>query len=32
MKAFPPDIPLARIWFTYDDDCIYIQHVELLEE
>jgi len=32
MKAFPPDIPLARIWFTYDDDYIYIQHVELLEE
>ena len=32
MKAFPPDIPLIRIWFTYDDDHIYIQHVELLEE
>ena len=32
MKAFPPDIPLIRIWFTYSDDHIYIQHVELLEE
>jgi hypothetical protein len=32
MKAFPPDIPLIRIWFTYDDDHVYIQHVELLEE
>jgi hypothetical protein len=32
MKAFPPDIPLIRIWFTYDDDHVYIEHVELLEE
>jgi hypothetical protein len=32
MNAFPPDIPLIRIWFTYDDDHVYIEHVELLEE
>ncbi len=32
MKAFPPDIPLIRIWFTYDDEHVYIEHVELLEE
>ena len=31
VKAFPPDIPRTRIWFTYDDDYIYIEHVELLE-
>ena len=32
VKAFPPDIPSMRIWFTYDDDKIYIEHVEALEE
>lgn len=32
VKAFPPDIPRTRIWFTYDDNCIYVEHVELLEE
>jgi len=31
VKAFLPDIPRTRIWFTYDDDHIYIEHVELLE-
>lgn len=32
VKAFPPDIPFMRIWFTYDDTRIYIEHVESLEE
>ena len=32
VKEFPPDIPSMRIWFTYDDDHIYIEHVEALEE
>jgi hypothetical protein len=31
VKAFPPDIPRTRIWFTYDDDHIYIEHIELVE-
>lgn len=29
-KEFPPDIPVMRIWFTYDEDNVYIQVVELL--
>ena len=32
VKAFPPDIPLMRIWFTYDENYVYIEHVELLQE
>jgi hypothetical protein len=32
VKSFPPDIPRTRIWFTYDDEHIYIEHVELLED
>lgn len=32
VKAFPPDIPRTRIWFTYDDDHIYIEHIEALGE
>jgi len=32
VKAFPPDIPPMRIWFTYDDNNVYIEHVELLQE
>ena len=32
VKAFPPDIPPVRIWFTYDDYNIYVEHVESLEE
>jgi hypothetical protein len=32
VKAFPPEIPSMRIWFTYDDDNIYIEHIEALEE
>jgi len=31
VKAFPPEVPLMRIWFTFDDDYVYIEHVELLE-
>lgn len=31
VKAFPPDIPRTRIWFTFDAERIYIEHVELLE-
>lgn len=31
VKAYPPDIPPMRIWFTYDDGNIYVEHVELLE-
>lgn len=31
-KSFPPDIPAVQIWFTYDDDKIYIECVELIEE
>ena len=31
IKAFPPEIPAIRIWFTYDDDHVYIEHVEALE-
>jgi hypothetical protein len=32
VKAFPPDIPRTRIWFTYDDHNLYIEHIEALEE
>ena len=31
-KEFPPDIPPIRIWFTFDDEYVYIQGVELLSE
>lgn len=31
VNAFPPDIPYMRIWFTYDKDKVYIEHVEALE-
>jgi hypothetical protein len=32
VKAFPPDIPAIRIWFTFDDDKVYIEGVDLLSE
>jgi hypothetical protein len=32
VKWFPTDVPHMRIWFTYDEDNVYIEHVELLEE
>ena len=32
VKAFPPEIPSLRIWFTYDDDHVYVEHIEALEE
>lgn len=32
VKWFPPDVPRMQIWFTYDDDNVYIEHVERLEE
>ena len=32
VKAFPPEIPSLRIWFTYDDDHVYIEHIEALEQ
>ena len=32
VKEFPPDIPAIRIWFTYDDDKVYIEGVDLLSE
>jgi hypothetical protein len=32
VKAFPPDIPPMRIWFTYDDDNVYIEHVEPMQD
>jgi hypothetical protein len=32
IKGFPPDIPLLRVWFTYDDDHVYIQYIEPLDD
>jgi hypothetical protein len=32
MNEFPPDIPAVRIWFTFDDDKVYIERVDLLSE
>jgi hypothetical protein len=31
-KPFPPDVPSLRIWFTYDDDHVYIECIEALEQ
>jgi len=32
VKGFPPDIPALAIWFTYDQDYVYIEHVQPLEK
>jgi hypothetical protein len=32
VKEFPSDIPAIRSWFTYDDDKVYIEGVDLLSE
>ena len=32
VKAIPPDVPFLRIWFTYDDDYVYVQYIEPLDE
>lgn len=31
VKAYPPEVPPMRVWFTYDDNNVYVEHVELLE-
>ena len=31
LKSFPPDIPATAIWFTFDEDHVYIEAVELIE-
>jgi hypothetical protein len=31
VKAFPPEIPLMRIWFTYDPDHVFIEAIEKLD-
>lgn len=32
VKGFPPEIPVLAIWFTYDTDYVYIEHVQALRE
>jgi hypothetical protein len=32
VKGFPPEIPALSIWFTYDEDHVYIEHVQRLEK
>ena len=32
IKGFPPDIPFLRVWFTYDDDNVYIEYIEPLDD
>lgn len=32
VKAFPPDIPALRVWFTFDEQNIYIECVESMED
>lgn len=32
IKAFPPDIPFLRVWFTYDEDTVYIEYIEPLDD
>lgn len=32
VKGFPPDIPFLRIWFTYDNDNVYIEYIEPLDD
>jgi hypothetical protein len=32
VKAFPPEIPALAIWFTFDENCIYIEHIQALEK
>jgi len=32
VKEFPPDIPAIRIWFTYDEERVQIERVDLLSE
>ncbi len=32
IRETPPDIPAIRVWFTYDDNKVYIERVDLLSE
>jgi len=32
VKGFPPEIPAMAIWFTYDENHVYIEHVQALEK
>jgi len=32
VNPFVPDIPSIRIWFTFDEEKIYIERVDLLSE
>ena len=32
IREAPPDIPAIRVWFTYDDDRVNIERVDLLSE
>jgi hypothetical protein len=32
VKAFPPDIPFLRIWFTYNEDDVFIEYIEALDD
>jgi len=32
VKGFRPDIPWLRIWFTYDEDNVYIEYIEPLDD
>jgi hypothetical protein len=32
VKAFPPEIPFLRVWFTYTETDVYIEHIEQLGE
>jgi hypothetical protein len=32
VKGFPPDIPWLRIWFTYNEDYVYIEFIEPLDD
>lgn len=32
VKGFPPDIPFLRIWFTYDENDVYLECIEPLDD
>src|SRR5689334_15605825 len=32
IKGFPPDVPFLRVWFTYDENAVYIEWIEPLDD
>jgi hypothetical protein len=32
VKGFPPDIPFLRIWFTYNEEDVFLEYIEPLDD